>query len=102
MILPGEVLCNKCAAVSQNNLEALDQHHHSEIIAFYTDFSKTFDKVLHCELNQTLTDMGVVGCMLGIDSNYLKDRQKYVRVHSTSSKILEKTSGVSHGSLLSP
>ena len=46
--------------------------------------------------------MGVVGCLLGIHSNYLNDRQKYLRVHSTSSKVLENTSGLSQGSMLGP
>ena len=34
--------------------EALDHDPQSEIIAFYTDFSKAFDKVPHYELIQKL------------------------------------------------
>ena len=46
--------------------EALDRDSHSEIIAFYTDFSKAFDKIPHYELNQKSIDIVVGGCLLEI------------------------------------
>ena len=82
--------------------EALDHDPQSEIIAFYTDFSKAFDQVPHYELIQKLIDIGVGGCLLEILIDYLSDRQKYVRVDNTISKILDRTSGVPQGSLLGP
>ena len=82
--------------------EALDHDPQSKIIAFYTDFSKAFDKVLHYELIQKLIDIGVGGCLLEILIDYLSDRRQYVRVDNTSSKILDITSGVPPGSLLGP
>ena len=43
--------------------EALDQDPQSETIAFYTDFSKAFDKVPHYELIRKFIDIGVGGCL---------------------------------------
>ena len=85
--------------------EALDHDPQSEIIAFYTDFSKAFDKVPHYEFIQKLMDIGVGGCLLEILIDYLSDRRHYVHtrhVDNTSSKILDITRGVPHGSLLGP
>ena len=82
--------------------EALDHDPQSEIIAFYTDFSKAFDKVPHYELIQKLIDIGDGGCLLEILIEYLSDRRQYVRVDNTSSRILDITSGVPQGSLLGP
>ena len=53
--------------------EAVDHDPHSEIIGFYFDFSKAFDKVTHYELLQKLIDMGAYGCLLEILIDYLKD-----------------------------
>ena len=74
--------------------EALDHDPQSEIISFYTDFSKAFDKVSQYELIQKLIDTGVGGCLLKILIDYLIDRRQYVRVDNTISKILDITSGV--------
>ena len=82
--------------------EALDHDPQSEVIAFYTDFSKAFDKVPHYDLIQKLIDIGVGGCLLEILIDYLSDQRQYVRVDNTSSKILDITSGVPQGSLLGP
>ena len=82
--------------------EALDHDPQSEIIAFYTDFSKAFDKVPHHELIQEMIDIGVGGCLLEILIDYLSDQRSYVRLDNTSSKILDITSGVPQGSLLGP
>ena len=82
--------------------EALDHDPQSEIIAFYTDFSKVFDKVPHNELIQKMIDIGVGRCLHEILVDYLSDRRQYVRVDNTSSKILDITSGVPQGSFLGP
>ena len=82
--------------------KALDHDTQSAIFVFYTDFSKAFDKVPHYELIQKLIDIGVGGCLLEILIDYLSDRRQYMRVDNTSSKILDITSGVQHGSLLGP
>ena len=49
-----------------------------------------------------MIDIGVGGCLLEILIDYLNDRQQYVRVDNTSSKILDITSGVPQGLLLCP
>ena len=56
--------------------EALDHDPQSEIIAFYTDFSKAFDKVPHYELIQKLIDVGVGRWLLEILIDYLSDRRQ--------------------------
>ena len=73
--------------------EAFDQDSHSVIIVFYTDFSKIFHRYgleirfSQYGLVQKLIDIGVVGCLLEILIDHLKDRLQYVRVDNTSSKI---------------
>ena len=52
--------------------EALDHGPQSEIIAFYTDFSKAFVKVPHYELIQKMIDIGVGGCLLEIFNRLLE------------------------------
>ena len=47
-----KICANKYGAVSKNLYEALDYDPHSEIKAFYTDFSKAFDEVPYYELIQ--------------------------------------------------
>ena len=54
--------------------EALDHDPQPEVIAFYTDISKTFDKVPHYELIQKLIEIGVGGYLLKILYNYLSER----------------------------
>ena len=66
-----KICANKHAAVSQKLYKGLDHDHHSEIIAFYTEFSKTFVMVLHYELIQILIDIGVDGDLLAILIGYL-------------------------------
>ena len=82
--------------------EALDKDPHSDIVAFYTDFSKAFDKVPHLELLKKVAKIGVGGCLLEVLVDYLTNRKQYVRVENTSSDTLDVTSGVPQGSLLGP
>ena len=82
--------------------KALDENPHDEIIAFYADFSKAFDKVPHKLLLRKLSDIGVGGCLLEIIYDYLRNRKQFVRVDFYTSTVLETTSGVPQGSLLGP
>ena len=82
--------------------EALDGDPNAEVVAFYTDFSKGFDKVPHYELIQKVAQIGVGGCLLEILINYLENRKQFVRIDNCSSRTLDVTSGVPQGSLLSP
>ena len=75
---------------------------HDEIIAFYADFSKAFDKVPHKLLLRKLSDIGVGGCLLKIIYDYLRNRRQFVRVDFYTPTVLEITSGVPQGSLLGP
>ena len=50
--------------------EALDSDPDSENVAFYTDFSKDFEKVPHYELIQKVAQIGVRGCVLETLINY--------------------------------
>ena len=82
--------------------KTLDENPHDEIIAFYADFSKAFDKVPHYLLLRKLSDIGVGGCLLEISYDYLRNRRQFVRVDFYTSTVLEITSGVPQGSLLGP
>ena len=77
--------------------DALDNDSSTEIVAFYTDFSKAFDKVPHFELVQKVANIGVGGCLLEIIIDYLDNRKQFVRVDNTRSEILDVASGVPPG-----
>ena len=87
----------------QNKIhKALDNNSQDDVVAFYTDFSKAFDKVPHFELLQKVANTGVGGCFLEVLVDYLKDRKQYVRVDNQRSITLPVNSGVPQGSLLGP
>ena len=82
--------------------EAPDSDPNSEIVAFYTDFSKTSDKVPQYELIQKVAQIGVGWRLLEILINYLENRNQFVRIDNCSSRTLDVFSGVPQGSLLGP
>ena len=82
--------------------ETLDADPKTEILAFYTDFAKAFDKVPHSEHLHKLENMGVGGCFLQVLVYYLTNRNHYVRIENCSSTKLNITSGVPQGSILGP
>ena len=74
----------------------------SEVIAFYTDFSKTFDKVPQFELLRKVANIGVGGCLLQVLLDYLSNRKQLVRIVNTCSGVRDVYSGVPQGALLGP
>ena len=86
----------------QKIYEAMDKNTSDNIVTFYSEFSKAFDKVQHKEILIIEGQIGVGGCFLEIMVDYLHKRRQFVRADNTSSRILEITSGLSQGSLLGP
>ena len=86
----------------QKIYEAMDKNTSDNIVTFYSDFSKAFDKVPHKELLIKVDQIGVGGCFLEVLIDYLHNRRQFVRADNTSSQFLEITSGVPQGSLLGP
>ena len=82
--------------------EAIDKNAENHVMAFYTDFSKAFDKVPHYELLKKISNNAVGGCFIEIIANYLSKRKQFVRADNFSSETLEITSGVPQGSLIGP
>ena len=82
--------------------DALDNDPNSEVIAFYTDFSKAFDKVPRFELLKTVANFGVGGCLLQVLMDYLSNQKQFVRIDNTCSGVRDVTTGVPQGSLLGP
>ena len=80
----------------------MDKDTSDNIVTFYSDFSKAFDKVPHKELLIKVGQIGVGGCFLEVLVDYLHNKRQFVRADNTSSRILEITSGVPQGSLLGP
>ena len=89
-------------AFLQAVFRALDKDQHSDVVAFYTDFSKAFDKVSHYFLLCKVASLGVNGCLLELLHDYLSDRKQIVRVDNVSSRPKDVTSGVPQGSFLGP
>ena len=67
--------------------DALNNDPNSEVIAFYTDFSKAFDKVPHFELLKKVANIGVGGCLLQVLMDYLSDRKHFARIDNTCSGV---------------
>ena len=82
--------------------DALDNDPNSEVIAFYTDFSKAFDKVPHFELLKKVANIGVGGCLPQILMDCLSNRKQFVRIDKTCSCVRDVDSGVPQVSLLGP
>ena len=80
----------------------MDKNTSDNIVTFYSDFSKAFDKVPDKELLIKVGQIDVGGCFLEILVDNLQSRRQFVRAGNTSSRILEIISGVPQGSLLGP
>ena len=50
---------------------ALDENTTDDVVAYYIDFTKAFDKVPHLELLKKTANIGAGGCMLEILCDYL-------------------------------
>ena len=73
------------------------------VVAFYSDFSKAFDRIMHRLLLEKFASIGVGGCFLEILQEYLFGREQFVRMNNCFSATLEvTTSGVPQGSPLGP
>ena len=97
----------KLSILSTNMIKFLQRVHQSlecnkddNVIAFYSDFSKAFDRVPHRLLLEHCASTGVGGCFLEILHDYLFGREQSVRMNNCSSATLEVKSGVQQGSLL--
>ena len=86
----------------QKIYQPLDDNSNKHIVAFYTDFSKAFDKVPHFELLKKVANIGVGSCLLEVLASKFDERMQFVRVANVSSKTFDITSGVPQGSLLGP
>ena len=74
--------------------EALHKTSSDTVVAFYTNFAKTLDRVPHDELLKKVGAIGVEGPFLNIFCDYLERRTQQIRVGNTISQQLEITSGV--------
>ena len=88
---------NMISFLQKKIYEAMDKNTSDNIVTFYSDFSKAFDKV-----PDKVGQIDVGGCFLEILVDNLQNRRQFVRADNTSSRILEIISGVPQGSLLGP
>ena len=95
-------VANNMVGFLQKIFEALDDISNEQFVAFYTDFSKVFDKFPKFELMKNVADIGVGSCLFNVLANYFERRKQFVKVDSFSSKTLDITSGIPRGSLLGP
>ena len=82
--------------------QSLECNKEDNVVAFYSEFSKAFDRVPHRLLLEKCASIGVSGCFLEILHDYLYGREQFVRKNSCSSATLKVKSGVPQGSLLGP
>ena len=73
---------------------ALEHYYNSEVVAFYTDFSKVFDKLLHFERIKKVAETGIGGGLLEVRINFLGNRRQLFRVDNVGSDVLEVTNVV--------
>ena len=82
--------------------ESFDDNPSTDIIAFYTDFAKAFDKVPHTQLIFKLRKLCVGGCFLDLLINYLENRKHFVQLGNVQSTGPNLSSGVPQGSVVGP
>ena len=86
----------------QKIYKALDEDDSSEIVALYTDFSKTCDKVPHFELLCKTVEIGDGGCILEFLLDYMTNRKQFLRVENICSQMKDVKRGVPQETLLGP
>jgi len=74
----------------------------SQVDCVFLDFSKAFDRVLHCRLCSKLYYYGIRGPLLLWIKYYLSNRQQRVIVDGSSSYSSKVISGVPQGTVLAP
>ena len=77
--------------------------HNSQITCgIFLDFSKAFDTVNHKILLDKLFKYGIRGIPRQWFTNYLSNRQQYVKINDSESSLMDITCGIPQGSTLSP
>ena len=71
-------------------------------IGIFLDISKAFDTIDHAILLTNFEHYGVDGIPIKLLTNYLTNRQQYVRLHEVNYNVLPINTGVPQGSILGP
>lgn len=77
-------------------------NYRKQLDAVFIDLTKAFDKVPHRKLVKVLMDLGVPSCLIRWIITYLRNRQQFVDVNGTYSRMLDVYSGVPQCSVLGP
>ena len=73
----------------------------NDLIVFYIDFQKAFDKVPHKPIEK-IRNLGFGGKLLGTIAIYLQNRHQFVNINGISFKVKQITSSVPQGSIIGP
>ena len=102
----GFILGDSCVAqllsVTNEIYQSFDCSPTRDIMGFFLDISKAFDKVWHEGLLFKLQSYGVEGNLLRLLKNYVTGRQQRVVLNGQTSSRLNVTADVSQGSVLGP
>lgn len=78
----------------------MDSNIHTDCV--FLDFSKAFDRVVHCRLFLKLSSLKLDSLALPWLRNFLSNREQFTFANSFSSPLSDVSSGVPQGSVLHP
>ena len=97
---PGDSCINQLLSITHEIYKSFDDGF--EVRGVFLDISKAFDKVWHKGIIFKLQQNGISGKLLGVLSDFLKDRKQRIILNGQVSSWTGINAGVPQGSILGP
>ena len=97
---PGDSCINQLLSITHEIYESFDVR--LEVRSVSLDISKAFDKVWHDGIIYKLTQNGILGNLLNLLNDFLKERKQLVVLNGQVSTWKNINAGVSQGSIFGP